>query len=105
MAKQLCYRKLLSKEHPKSNCSSMLSCHFEADGENIVPVTYIDSGVFHNFIHMCKQHVLCDAIRSRYSLLTPLSQAPHLLIREYKKKERSDKKRKDYCTVYEPSLE
>jgi len=30
--------------------------------ENIVPV--IDRDMFHNYVHVCKQLFLCDAIRS-----------------------------------------
>jgi len=59
---------------------------FEADDvkkrtrRNIVPV--IDRGVFHNYVHMCKQLFLCDVIRSRCSKSTPLSRLSHLFIME-----------------------
>jgi len=41
MAKQLCYRKL---KHPKSICSSMLSCYSEADDVEAITV-YVTSFV------------------------------------------------------------
>jgi len=55
MAKQLCYYKLHASE-------------IFLYGLIIVPV--IDRGVFHNYVHLCKQQS------------TPLSQVFHLFIRE-----------------------
>jgi len=50
-----------------------LAIYFDADDtrENIVPV--IDRGVFHYYVHVCKQLFLCDIIRSRNNLSTPFS--------------------------------
>jgi len=65
-----------------------------------VPV--IDGGMFHNYVHVCKQLFLCDVIKSHYSPSTPLLQVSHLCRRE--RKETTDKK-KDHGTVDEPSSE
>jgi len=96
MAKQLCYRKLQSKNIRNlfvKVCN--LATYFKPDDvkkhmrENIVPV--IDRGVFHNYVHVCKQLFLCDTIRSHCGQLTPLSQVSHLFVMELKRKERSDR--------------
>jgi len=87
MAKQL-LSQITIKKHPKS-------CYFESDDvkkytrKSIVPV--INRGVFHNYVHVCKQLFLCDVIRSRCIRLTPLSQVSHLFILEWKRKERNDR--------------
>jgi len=49
--------------------------------------------------------VLCDAIRHRDNLSTPLLRVFHLFIRELKRKEEAKNKRKDHGVVDEPSLE
>ena len=58
IAKQLLSQITIEK-HPKSIFSNVYSCYFEADDvkkhthENIMPDIY--RGVFHNYVHVCKQ--------------------------------------------------
>jgi len=114
MAKQLCYRKLQSKNirnlfvqvcnlelllytatwkdrlRPALWVSHVQPIYFEADDvkkhkrENIVPV--IDRGMFHNYVHVYKQLFLHDAIRSHCWRSTPLSRVSHLLCKGVEEK-------------------
>jgi len=84
MEKQLCY---VLSQITLENIQNLFiqACNYAISklkhiGENIVPV--IDRGMFHNYVHVCKQLFSCDVIGSRYSLSTPLLRVSYLFIRE-----------------------